>query len=101
MQIEITKQVSVKEVIDIELPYYYQIVSSSYGSSTTKSGKVDLKSFTEIQIQEFDSGMVVCSVHSEMGTPDEFSHVFEAEYMSKESEYITAKDKLYSVLAEL
>lgn len=95
MKIEITKQVSVIETIEIELPYYYKYnLGSDYGT-VVSYGKIEEKrctSIEEIQCNNEEKYEIEKEEYESIKNSG-FACYFEQKYTSTKEEYEAVKQR--------
>jgi hypothetical protein len=95
MKIEVFREVNVKEVIDVEFPYYY----INYYGQGTFYGKIEENKHTQIYIcNDWREDSDSYSLEIEPNKASTMGCYFKDEHKSTESEYLSAKEKFISAL---
>ena len=95
MKIEITINIKKKEVIDVELPYYYKQDLFLDDGYSIIYGKIEEDKCTAIQISKsFRGNSSTYELEVEVAKPASSSCYFDDKYKSSETEYLEAKANL-------
>jgi hypothetical protein len=96
MQLEITRKVEKKEIIEINFPYYYRYDLLLDEADVVIYGKIEEKKHTSIKITKQRLGWCgnEFELHIEKREASTLSRYMNKEYKSNEAEYLAKKTEL-------